>query len=204
MIFINRDIKAIIASNITSLRSAAKMTQLELAEKLAYSDKSVSKWERAESVPDVIVLKQICDMFGVTLDWIVSDHENEEAPVPAPTTEKSKHNVRIIELLSVIGSITLAIIFFVIASACGGISWAWQSFTAIIPVISIELIVFSAIWDTRKQVGIYTSLLIWSLILFLHLLILTTAGANLWMLYLIGIPAQIITILAFNFKKSSK
>jgi hypothetical protein len=143
-------------------------------------------------------------MFGVTLDWIVSDHENEEAPIPSPASEKSKHNVRIIELLSVIGSITLAIIFFVIASACGGISWAWQSFTAIIPIISIELIVFSAIWDTRKQVGIYTSLLIWSLILFLHLVILTSSGANLWMLYLIGIPAQIITILAFNFKRSSK
>ena len=58
------DIKPIIAKNITALRQGAKLTQIELAERLNYSDKAVSKWERAESIPDITVLKTIADMFG--------------------------------------------------------------------------------------------------------------------------------------------
>jgi DNA-binding transcriptional regulator YiaG len=38
------DIKPIIAKNITALRQNAKLTQIELAERLNYSDKAVSKW----------------------------------------------------------------------------------------------------------------------------------------------------------------
>ena len=65
------DLKHIIAKNICDLRTAKGMTQLELAEKLNYSDKAVSKWERGESVPDITVLKEIADLFDVTLDYLV-------------------------------------------------------------------------------------------------------------------------------------
>ena len=41
------------AKNITELRILNNMTQMELAEKLNYSDKTISKWERAESSPDI-------------------------------------------------------------------------------------------------------------------------------------------------------
>ena len=50
------DIKKIIGANISVLRQGHKMTQLDLAEKLNYTDKAVSKWERGDSVPDVLVL----------------------------------------------------------------------------------------------------------------------------------------------------
>ena len=55
------DLKPVIAKNITALRQQARMTQSELAERLNYSDKAISKWERAESMPDVAVLKTIAD-----------------------------------------------------------------------------------------------------------------------------------------------
>ena len=57
-----------------------KLTQLELAEMLNYSDKAVSKWERGESVPDVITLKKIADLFGVTVDYIITEHTEGEKP----------------------------------------------------------------------------------------------------------------------------
>ena len=63
--------KRIVADNITALRTAKKLTQSQLAEMLNYSDKSVSKWERGDSVPDVFVLKKIADIFGVTVDWLL-------------------------------------------------------------------------------------------------------------------------------------
>ena len=65
------DLKLIIAKNISTLRKAAAMTQFELAEKLNYSDKAVSKWERGESLPDVSVLKAIADIFSVDKDFTV-------------------------------------------------------------------------------------------------------------------------------------
>ena len=62
------DLKLIVAKNITELRKQHGMTQLQLAEKLNYSDKAVSKWERGESVPDVAVLVEIAELFSVRLD----------------------------------------------------------------------------------------------------------------------------------------
>ena len=73
------DLKSIIAENITALRKGSSMTQIELAEKLNYSDKAISKWERGESVPDITVLKTIADMFGVTVDYLlVREHISED------------------------------------------------------------------------------------------------------------------------------
>jgi transcriptional regulator with XRE-family HTH domain len=62
------DIRLIVACNIIRLRTGAGMTQAELGEKLNYSDKTISKWERAESLPDASVLKQIGELFHVSVD----------------------------------------------------------------------------------------------------------------------------------------
>ena len=75
------DLKLIVASNIIKLRTDAKMTQSELGEKLNYSDKSVSKWERAESLPDANVLKQLSEIFGVTVDFLLNTHKIGRAHV---------------------------------------------------------------------------------------------------------------------------
>ena len=75
------ELKLVIAKNIAALRTARGMTQIELAEKLNYSDKAVSKWERGESIPDVLVLKQIADMHGVTVDYLLTDVHEEQEPI---------------------------------------------------------------------------------------------------------------------------
>ena len=73
------DLKRNIAKNIAFLRTSEHMTQAELAERLNYSDKAISKWERAESIPDIYILKRLADMFGVTVDWLIKD--NGEHPI---------------------------------------------------------------------------------------------------------------------------
>ena len=73
------DLKETISNNITKLRKEKKLTQFALANELNYSDKAISKWERGESIPDVITLKQIADFFGVTVDYMLAKHENEPA-----------------------------------------------------------------------------------------------------------------------------
>ena len=84
------DIKNIVAKNITELRLLNNMTQMELAEKINYSDKTVSKWERGESSPDIAVLVEIADLFGVTLYYLVRSENIENAVVENKTKEVIK------------------------------------------------------------------------------------------------------------------
>ena len=66
-------LKLQIGSNIASYRKRANLTQAGLAEKLNYSDKAVSKWERGESVPDVITLVQLASQFDITVNDLLAD-----------------------------------------------------------------------------------------------------------------------------------
>ena len=84
-----QELKFIIAKNIQALRQEKGMTQVELAEKLNYSDKSVSKWERGESLPDITVLKGIADLFEVSLDYLTED-EHRQKPYPSKEAEDRK------------------------------------------------------------------------------------------------------------------
>ena len=68
---------------IRSLRLEKGMTQLELAVSIGVSDKAVSKWERGDGTPDVFVLKQIADLYGVTVDFL----DTASGPVLVPGAE---------------------------------------------------------------------------------------------------------------------
>ena len=65
-----KDLTPTVAKNLSSLRKARGITQGELAEKFNYSDKAISKWERGESLPDLNVLQELADFYGVTLDYL--------------------------------------------------------------------------------------------------------------------------------------
>ncbi len=94
------DIKSVIAKNISELRIKNGMTQLELAESLQYSDKAVSKWERGESVPEIATLKAIAELFEVTLDFLVSEHENCESAHSTPARKNGAKKSTMSAILS--------------------------------------------------------------------------------------------------------
>jgi transcriptional regulator with XRE-family HTH domain len=96
----NDKIKSAVAANISKLRVDKGLTQLQLAEMLSYSDKAVSKWERAESVPDIYVLKQIADMFGVTVDYLLHDLPSDKKSDYVLPSENTSNKI-IITLLVV-------------------------------------------------------------------------------------------------------
>ena len=66
------NLKSIITSNLIKYRKQAGLTQAQLASKLGYSDKTVSKWEREEGVPDIYILKEIADLYGITVNDLIS------------------------------------------------------------------------------------------------------------------------------------
>ena len=197
------DIKKIIANNIQQLRRETGITQLDLAERLNYSDKAISKWERGESVPDITVLKQIADMFGVTVDYLLCEtHDLPELSVA--TKRMIRKNRLIITLLSTVMVWLLATIAFVVMSIMpGDIDMLWMSYVVAIPVSCIVLLVFNSIWGKSKLNFIVISVLLWSSLL---CIVLTIPVANIWLLFIVGIPGQIIVVLSsqVQFKKRIK
>jgi len=199
-----KDIKSIVAKNISSLRQAQKMTQLELAEQLNYSDKAVSKWERGESLPDISVLIEIAELFGVSLDYLVSsEHRAEDIKMPKkkPVFEYSKE---IITALSILLVWLIAVLVFVVLSLVdGGYEHQWLVFVVSVPVSILVWLILNTIWLNRAHNYLIVSLLMWSVLIAMHVMFIVFS-IDISLVYLLGIPGQIIIILWSKIKKRTK
>lgn len=188
------DIKLIIAKNITALRQNAKLTQIELAERLNYSDKAVSKWERAESLPDITVLKAIADMFQVPLDYLV--RENPEMPVLQEEPEQApikKRNRKVITVLSILLVwLVAAVVFMILDMVEIRGKLHFLAFAYAVPVSMIVWLVMNSIWFSRRRNYLIISLLMWTTVGCTALLLRLVAGINFWQVLIPGALGQII------------
>ncbi len=186
-----KDIKPVIAKNITRLRVAAGMTQVELAEKLNYSDKAVSKWERGESVPDVAVLLEVAELFGVTLDYLVRP-QKEDVKVTQLGKDK-RRNRGLITGISVVLVWLIATVAFVSTDiASVEFSYRWLAFLWAAPASLVVWLVFNSVWFNKSVNFAIISLLMWTTLAAVYLTLLLAASLNWWILFVLGIPAQII------------
>lgn len=195
------DYNRIISKNIAEYRKKAKLTQSELAEKLSFSDKSISKWERGEAIPDVVVLINMCKIFGITLNDMISAEETKPVYKPKDTIK----NHILITIMSAGGAWVLATLIFVcLTLAVPDITKAWLAFIYAIPASVIVLLVFACVWGKRWQISTLASMLLWTLIVAICL----TFNHNIWGLLYIAIPVQVIMILfsflSFGRKKSKE
>ncbi len=202
------DIKSIIAKNISALRIDAGMTQLDLAEKLNYSDKAVSKWERAESVPDVSVLKKIADLFNVPLDYLVrTEHEIQEIETDVKIeNHQRKYNYGFITGMCILLVWLIATLVFIILDISTSAVYAhWLSFTYAVPVTMIVWLVLNSVWFNRRTNFLIISFLMWTLLASLYVTFLLF-GLNFWLIFVLGIPGQTIILLwsKLKFKKKLK
>lgn len=186
------DLKQIIANNITNLRKERNLTQLEFANKLNYSDKAISKWERAESIPDIVVLKQIADLFGITVDYLLNEHTTNEKLIVKENKKKSSSlNKLPLSLLSASPIWIVSTIIFSLLSIFKGI-YVWYVFYISIPLTLLMFLIFNTLWGNRRNNYIIVSCLIWSILLCIYLSLIKY---NLWQLFILGIPAQLVIIL---------
>lgn len=189
-----------IAKNLIFYRKLAGMTQAELAEKISYSDKSVSKWESGNGVPDVYTLMQIAELFGVTLNDLVKSGE--------PVRPKSKeHGLHALILLLSSGILWLAAtLFYVSMQLFGPVGDWWLAFLYAIPLNAILLLVFACIWRYRTLNFICVSVIIWTSLLCIYLTVkcvsirLGNSYAGLWLMFLLGTPLQILDVLWVFFR----
>lgn len=187
-----------IAKNLIYYRKAAGLTQAELAEKINYSDKSVSKWESANGVPDVYTLIQLAKLFGVSLNELVG----EETPRPMATAKKSTGLRALIMLLSCGIVWLVAILSFVtlqIAFPSGG-AW-WLAFLYAVVATAIVVVVYASVWKQRILNFFAVSALIWTSITCIYLtvreILLHVNGDEgaLWFVFLLGVPLQALEVL---------
>ena len=190
------ELKTTFAANLIRLRTAAGMTQAELGEKLHYTDKAISKWERAESLPDAFVLKSAAELFGVTVDELLTSHD-EWLPRASLRTETETYS-RLFIILCTIASIwTLCVLEFVIV-------WIlldtiqWIVFVVAVPLSLIALLIYNCVWYQGRN-NMY---IIWALVLSLVVLVyLLLLHHNFWQMFLVLIPAELVVFLACRIKK---
>ena len=184
-----------------------RITQVDFAEKINYSDKAVSKWERGESIPDVAVLKGIADFFGVTIDYMITEHSSEDKVAPTTNYEKAAHNKNhvLISAIVVVAVLVCALSVFVAIQSATPQYLHYNiigCFLIPLPAYFILLLVFSSVW-TRKRLWkiIFVSFLIWSLLLDAYCITWVATGQKAVLIFTVGIPAQIVTLMSFGIIK---
>ena len=189
------DLKDIVSKNIIYLRTNNKMTQLELGDALSYSDKAVSKWERGEAVPDAYVLKKLSALFDVSVDYLLSEHDEKELK----TLKSHGFNRRNISLISFFAIWTLAVAIYAVLWFFVD-SPKWLVFVYALPISLVNMIVLTAIWGKAKYNLFNISFLVWSILAAIYFTFLQFLHYNWWLLFCVGIPAQIVVFLSFRIK----
>ena len=196
------DIKQNLADNIALYRKSLKLTQAELGEKLNYSDKAVSKWERAEAVPEIVVLKQLADFFNVKIDDLLQEPKLPKKPLINVNKKRlaiELWSTCIVWLAAVISYVLIGIIF-------PSVQNAWLAFIVAIPVNLIILLILTKVWDKNFITFFIVTLLIWTLIMAIYLVLLYALVApppKLWYIFLIGIPLQGLLTFLFIHKSAN-
>ncbi len=192
------ELKLISASNIIRLRTQAGFTQAELGEKLNYSDKTISKWERGEAIPDAYVLTQMAEIFGVTVDYLLSAHDAWENPNEVEDQEQgiSRYSANVIIAIAVLGVWTMALSVFVLLWLLGYI--VWQSFVVALPVSILTYMVLICVFNRRSHLQFVIAAFVLSMFVLLYFVLPLQKP---WQLFLIAIPAIILVFLSCNIRR---
>ena len=194
------ELKLISASNIIKLRTRAGLTQAELGEKLNYSDKTISKWERGEAIPDAYVLTQMAELFGVTVDYLLSSHDAWESPEQQEEEEQRQaerhYSISVIIAISVLGVWTMALTIFVMLWLFDII--LWQTFVVALPVSILTYMVLICVFRRRKHLQFVIAAFVLSMFILLYF---TLPMQKPWQLFLIAVPAEVIVFLSCNIRR---
>ena len=206
-------LKGQIGRNIAAYRKHCGLTQAGLAEKLNYSDKAVSKWERGESVPDMLTMIRLAEQFEVTVNDLIADPDvlpagdrgNLEKAMTQVSEKalKRKANKNIILWLSSLLVWFVALFFYVVLASVGFEQGA-LAFLYAIPVDAIVLLSLRSAWRDFRWNKAYISTIVWGCLLSFHISLLVLLGINVWRIYLLGIPGQLAIFLWFRMFRPAK
>ena len=205
----NEELRSRVGLNIARLRRERGLTQAELAERINYSDKAVSKWERAESTPDVLTLITLAEVLGTdmnTLTGLPAASQPEPAPAPAaevpsapekPAKKRYTADKGVIQKLSSILVWVVALFLYMVLDEFG-IQNLWLLFVVAVPANAIVLLSLRSAWKLYGWNRFLISVIMWGFLLVIYLLLLLTAKVNVWKILPMGLLGQAAIILWFK------
>jgi transcriptional regulator with XRE-family HTH domain len=196
----SNNIQEILISNLISLRKSRSLTQIELGEKINYSDKTISKWENGDSCPNIEAVHKLAKFYDVTIDDLLSEDFQIDKKIVAE--KQRSYSKLIISLLAVMTVWLIATIIFVAISLLN-VANAWMVFIIAVPECAIVALVFNSIWGNTRFNYLIISILLWTLLTTIFLSALKYASV-LWVIFLIGVPIQIAIILWSQLKRKKK
>jgi transcriptional regulator with XRE-family HTH domain len=186
-----------VAANLAYYRKLNNTTQAELAERINYSDKSVSKWECASGVPDIYVLALLADLYGVSVD----DFFRENAPSnPPPVSRTNKYRIMVLLLSIGVAWLSATVIFTVLRLFAPAFEQAWLVFILAMLASCIVAVVFTSLWWKMTVRFLATSALVWSVALFVFL---TIPLHNIYLIFPVGAVMQILVVLWYLMQKQA-
>lgn len=194
------DLKQTIAKNLVDYRKQAHFTQQELAEKINYSDKAVSKWERAEGVPDVLVLKALADLYGITVNDFLVEHTEKRKKIRFKDFWAKRWLITLLSAGLVFLIATVVVVVWLLADAQPPEKLAMYVYLTALPIALIVVLVFSCLWGKIWHRGVVVSVLVWSLCLLIHLVLNIVTLSNAWLIYLVGAALQLLVVLWFTLR----
>ena len=193
------ELKLVTASNIIKLRTGAGMTQADLGAALNYSDKSISKWERGEAIPDAFVLKQMAEIFNVTVDYILSGHDGWEGQEEETHEPEKSYSANVIIAIAIIGIWTAALTGFVTLWLFD-IIW-WKIFIIALPVAILTYMVLICAFKKTKHLQYVIGAFVLSVFVLVYFML---PLKNPWQLFLMAPAAEIIVFLSCNIRRRPK
>ncbi|MCI8331327.1 MAG: helix-turn-helix transcriptional regulator [Clostridiales bacterium] len=189
-------IKKTIAENIAYYRKKIGLTQSELSEKINYSDKSVSKWERGDGLPDVLVLSELAELYGVTLNDLVStDHKKD------PAKRRARTRVFVTLLSAGLPWLVAAVVYFIVKLAAPGYAYAEHFFLYAIAICGIVSTVLTTLWFSHVWQMLSVSMIVWGVAVSVHF---TCRLPQAIYIYIIAAVMQVLTLFWFTMKKIGK
>ena len=188
------DEKDIIAKNIILYRKKMGLSQLELAEKLQYSNKNISKWEKGEATPSIFTLKRLAEVFGITVDQLISSEE-----VVEKAEEPKKHRTMFGKFLwlflsnaILLACVCITVYLFSVLQIKGFNKWLL--FLYMLPLSALSVFIFIAC--VKKRVDI-TSISIsgWLTSICIFLTFPNVDGIGYIFVLMIGLQVLIPTIM---------
>ena len=146
------------------------------------------------------MLTQLAEIFGVTVDYLLSSHDAWESPEQqAAQQEEAGYSVNVIIAISVLGVWTMALTIFVLLWLFDII--LWETFVVALPVSVLTYMVLICVFRRRRHLQFVIAALVLSLFILLYF---TMPMQRPWQLFLIAIPAEIIVFLSCNIRRRPK
>ena len=188
-------ISEIIAQNLIKLRKQNHLTQSEFAEKLNYSDNTISRWEHAEITPSVETLEQISNLFNVKIEALLQENGLETQKAESKNYLTRVRVTTNILAATIVWFVALLCFFFVQTFAKTSL---WTLFVWAVPASCLVVLLLTLKWSPKVFKFVFSSVLVWSFCTALYLQFL---AHNLYLLFIFGIPIQVALAVWFFVRK---